>query len=109
MLRCYNCKTDEYEKISLDAENAKQQAKETREEAEKQRKYFYSLVNNYNFEIDKRVEKIVGRKTRFQRLVDWFEKLISMINSEVLFVPFCTLLELPFLQFSEMILCGVIL
>lgn len=86
--RCYNCKIDEYEKISLDTENAKQQAEKTCEEAEKQRKYFYYLVNNYNAEIDKRVEKIVNRKTRFQRFVDWFEKFISAINSAVFFVPF---------------------
>ena len=86
--RCYNCKIDEYEKISLDAEKSKQQAEETCEEAEKQRKYFYYLVNNYNAEIDKRVEKIVERKTRFHRFVDWFEKIISAINSAVFFVPF---------------------
>lgn len=86
--RCYNCKIDEYKKISLDAENAKQQAEKTCEEAEKQRKYFYYLVNNYNAEIDKRVEKIVNRKTHFQRFADWFEKLISAINSAVFFVPF---------------------
>lgn len=86
--RCYNCKIDEYEKISLDAEKSKQQAEETREEAEKQRKYFYYLVNNYNAEIDKRVNKIVKRKTRFQRFADWLEKFISAINSAVFFVPF---------------------
>ena len=93
--RCDFCRSDRYESLSLEAEEAKQQADEAREEAEKnrteaenQRKYFYSLVNNYNFEIDKRVEKIVGRKTRFQRFVDWFEKLISVINSAVFFVPF---------------------
>lgn len=93
--RCDFCSSDRYKSLSLEAEKTKQQADEAREEAEKhrteaenQRKYFYSLVNNYNFEIDKRVEKIVGRKTRFQRFVDWFEKLISMINSMVFFVPF---------------------
>ena len=93
--RCDFCRSDRYESLSLEAEKVKQQADEAREEAEKhrteaenQRKYFYSLVNNYNFEIDKRVEKIVGRKTRFQRFVDWFEKLISIINSAVFFVPF---------------------
>lgn len=88
MSRCYNCKIDEYEKISLDAEKSKQQAEETREEAEKQRKYFYYLVNNYNAEIDKRVNKIVKRKTRFQQFADWLEKFISAINSMVFFVPF---------------------
>lgn len=93
--RCNFCSSDRYESLSLEAQKIKQQADEACEEAEKlrteaenQRKYFYSLVNNYNFEIDKRVEKIVGRKTRFQRFVDWFEKIISMINSAVFFVPF---------------------
>lgn len=93
--RCNFCSSDRYENLSLEAEKAKQQADEAREEAEKhrtesenQRKYFYSLVNNYSFEIDKRVEKIIGRKTRFQQFADWFEKLISMINSAVFFVPF---------------------
>lgn len=93
--RCDFCRSDRYESLSLEAEKVKQQADEAREEAEKhrteaenQRKYFYSLVNNYNFEIDKRVDKIVGRKTRFQRFADWFEKFISMINSAVFFVPF---------------------
>lgn len=93
--RCDFCRSDRYESLSLEAEKVKQQADEAREEAEKhrteaenQRKYFYSLVNNYNFEIDKRVDKIVGRKTRFQRFADWFEKLISAINSAVFLLPF---------------------
>ena len=93
--RCDFCRSDRYESLFLEAEKAKQQADEAREEAEKhrteaenQRKYFYSLVNNYNFEIDKRVEKIVERKTRFQRFADWLEKFISVINSAVFFVPF---------------------
>ncbi len=93
--RCDFCSSDRYESLSLEAEKTKQQADEAREEAEKcraeaenQRKYFYSLVNNYNFEIDKRVEKIVGRKTRFQRFVDWFANLISAINSTFFFAPF---------------------
>ncbi|MBD5145239.1 MAG: hypothetical protein HDT21_04910 [Ruminococcus sp.] len=46
------------------------------------------MVNNYNAEIDKRVEKIVKRKTRLQRFADWLEKFISAINSMVFFVPF---------------------
>ena len=86
--RCYNCKIDEYEKISLDAEKSKQQAEKIREEAENQRKYFYNLVNNYNTEIDKRVDKIVKRKTAFQRFADWFSNFISAINSAAFFVPF---------------------
>ena len=93
--RCDFCRSDRYESLFLEAEKAKQQADEAREEAEKhrteaenQKKYFYSLVNNYNFEIDKRVEKIVERKTRFQRFADWLEKFISVINSAVFFVPF---------------------
>lgn len=93
--RCDFCRSDRYESLSLEAEKAKQQADEAREEAEKQhteaenqRKYFYSLVNNYSFEIDKRVEKIIGRKTRFQRFAVWFEKFISAINSAVFFAPF---------------------
>lgn len=79
--KCYNCSRDEYDKKLSDIEETEKSAKENHD-------YFYRLVNNYNAEIDKRVEKIVGRKTRFQRFVDWFEKLISTINSAVFFVPF---------------------
>ena len=93
--RCDFCSSDRYESLSLEAEKTKQQADEAREEAEKcraeaenQRKYFYSLVNNYNFEIDKRVEKIIGRKTRFQRFANWIANLISAINSTFFFAPF---------------------
>lgn len=79
--KCYSCPRDEYDKKLSDIEKTEKSAKENHD-------YFYRLVNNYNAEIDKRVEKIVGRKTRFQRFVDWFEKLISIINSVVFFVPF---------------------
>lgn len=79
--KCYDCPRDEYDKKLSDIEETEKSAKENHD-------YFYRLVNNYNAEIDKRVEKIVGRKTRFQRFVDWFEKFISMINSMVFFVPF---------------------
>ncbi len=79
--KCYNCSRDEYDKKLSDIEETEKSAKENHD-------YFYRLVNNYNAEIDKRVEKIVVRKTRFQRFVDWFAKLISMINSMVFFVPF---------------------
>jgi len=79
--KCYNCPRDEYDKKLSEIEETEKSAKENHD-------YFYRLVNNYNTEIDKRVEKIVGRKTRFQRFVDWFEKLISTINSAVFFVPF---------------------
>lgn len=79
--KCLQCSRDEYDKKLSEIEETEKSAKENHD-------YFYRLVNNYNFEIDKRVEKIVGRKTRFQRFVDWFEKLISMINSMVFFVPF---------------------
>lgn len=79
--KCYSCPRDEYDKKLSDIEKTEKSAKENHD-------YFYRLVNNYNAEIDKRVEKIVGRKTRFQRFVDWFEKIISMVNSAVFFVPF---------------------
>lgn len=79
--KCYDCPRNKYDKKLSEIEETEKSAKENHD-------YFYRLVNNYNFEIDKRVEKIVGRKTRFQRFVDWFEKLISMINSMVFFVPF---------------------
>lgn len=79
--KCLQCSRDEYDKKLSEIEETEKSAKENHD-------YFYRLVNNYNAEIDKRVEKIVGRKTHFQRFVDWFEKLISMINSAVFFVPF---------------------
>ena len=79
--KCLQCSHDEYDKKLSDIEETEKSAKENHD-------YFYRLVNNYNAEIDKRVEKIVGRKTRFQRFVDWFEKIISMINSAIFFVPF---------------------
>lgn len=79
--KCYDCPRDKYDKKLSEIEETEKSAKENHD-------YFYRLVNNYNAEIDKRVEKIVGRKTRFQRFADWFEKLISMINSAVFFVPF---------------------
>lgn len=79
--KCYNCPRDEYDKKLSEIDKTEKSAKENHD-------YFYRLVNNYNAEIDKRVDKIVERKTRFQRFVDWFEKLISMINSIVFFVPF---------------------
>lgn len=79
--KCYDCSRDKYDKKLSEIEETEKSAKENHD-------YFYRLVNNYNAEIDKRVEKIVGRKTRFQRFVDWFEKIISMINSTVFFVPF---------------------
>ncbi len=86
--RCLDCKKSEYEIKAFDVGVLKQKAQKTYEEADNQRKYFYELVNNYNSEIDKRVEKIVKRKTRFQRFADWFCNLISAINSAVFFVPF---------------------
>lgn len=79
--KCYNCSRDEYDKKLSKIEETEKSAKENHD-------YFYWLVNNYNAEIDKRVEKIVERKTRFQRFADWLEKLISAINSAVFFVPF---------------------
>lgn len=79
--KCYNCPRDEYDKKLSEIEETEKSAKENHD-------YFYRLVNNYNTEIDKRVEKIIDRKTRFQRFVDWFEKLISAINSAVFFAPF---------------------
>ena len=102
--RCDFCSCDRYESLSLEAEKAKQQADEAHEEAEKlrteaenQRKYFYSLVNNYSFEIDNCVEKIIGRKTRFQRFVDWFANIISAINSTFFFAPFLYAVGITFL------------
>lgn len=79
--KCYDCPRNEYDKKFSEIEETEKSAKENHD-------YFYRLVNNYNAEINKRVDKIVERKTRFQRLVDWFEKLISAINSAVFFVPF---------------------
>ncbi|MDE5858806.1 MAG: hypothetical protein K2H23_00205, partial [Oscillospiraceae bacterium] len=79
--KCYNCSRDEYDKKLSEIEERKKSAKENHD-------YFYHLVNNYNAEIDKRVEKIVKRKTRLQRFVDWLKKFISVINSMVFFVPF---------------------
>ena len=79
--KCYNCSRDEYDKKLSEIEETEKSAKENHD-------YFYRLVNNYNAEIDKRVDKIVKRKTRFRRFVDWFEKFISAINSAVFFVPF---------------------
>lgn len=81
MDKCYNCSRDEYDKKLSEIEETEKSAKENHD-------YFYRLVNNYNAEIDKRVDKIIDRKTRFQRFVDWFEKFISAINSAVFFVPF---------------------
>ena len=78
---CYGCDRKKYEKAIEEMETDKQAAKENRE-------YFYRLVNGYNHEIDKRVEKIVGRKTRLQRFADWFSNIISAINSAVFFAPF---------------------
>ena len=88
--KCYNCSRDEYDKKLSEIEETEKSAKENHD-------YFYRLVNNYNVEIDKRVDKIVGRKTRFQRFADWFEKLISMINSAVFFVPFLYAVGITFL------------
>lgn len=84
--KCCNCPRDEYDKKLSDIEETEKSAKENHD-------YFYRLVNKYNAEIDKaeidkRVDKIIGRKTRFQRFADWLEKLISAINSAVFFVPF---------------------
>ena len=79
--KCYNCSRDEYDKKLSEIEETEKSAKENHD-------YFYRLVNNYTAEIDKRVEKIVERKTRFQRFADWLEKFISVINSMVFFVPF---------------------
>ncbi|MDE5991833.1 MAG: hypothetical protein K2G87_02155 [Oscillospiraceae bacterium] len=79
--KCYHCSRDEYDKKLSEIE-------ETEKSAKKNHDYFYHLVNNYNAEIDKRVEKIVKRKTRLQRFADWFEKFISAINLAVFFVPF---------------------
>ena len=79
--KCYHCSRDEYDKKLSEVEEREKSAKKNHD-------YFYSLVNNYNAEIDKRVEKIVRRKTRFQRFADWLEKFISVINSMVFFVPF---------------------
>ena len=79
--KCYHCSSDEYEQKLLEIEETEKSAKENHD-------YFYRLVNNYTAEIDKRVEKIVERKTRFQRFADWLEKFISAINSMVFFVPF---------------------
>ena len=88
--KCYNCSRDEYDKKLSDIEETEKSAKENHD-------YFYRLVNNYNAEIDKRVEKIIDRKTRFQRFVDWFEKLTSAINSAVFFVPFLYAVGITFL------------
>ena len=79
--KCFCCSRDEYEQKLLKIEETEKFAKENHD-------YFYSLVNNYNAEIDKRVEKIVKRKTRLQRFADWLEKFISVINSMVFFAPF---------------------
>ena len=79
--KCYHCSRDEYEEKLSEVEEREKSAKENYD-------YFYRLVNNYNAEIDKRVEKIVERKTRFQRFADWLEKFISAIDSMVFFVPF---------------------
>ncbi|MCM1525194.1 MAG: DUF6040 family protein [Ruminococcus sp.] len=79
--KCAKCVRDEYGKKLSEIEETEKSAKENHD-------YFYRLVNNYNAEIDKRVEKIVKRKTRFQRFADWFEKFISTVNSAVFFVPF---------------------
>ncbi len=85
---CHDCKKSEYDIKAFEVGVLKQKAQKAYEEADKQRKYFYELVNNYNSEIDKRVDKIVKRKTRFQRFADWFSNFISAINSAVFFVPF---------------------
>ena len=79
--KCICCPRDRYEEKLSEVEEREKSAKENHD-------YFYRLVNNYNAEIDKRVNKIVRRKTRFQRFADWLEKLISVINSAVFFVPF---------------------
>lgn len=79
--KCFCCSRDEYEEKLSEVEETEKSAKENHD-------YFYRLVNNYNAEIDKRVEKIVKRKTRLQRFADCFEKFISAINSMVFFVPF---------------------
>ena len=78
--KCFKCDRDEYKKAIEEMEDDKKAAKESRE-------YFYRLVNGYNHEIDQRVEKIIGRKTRLQRFADWFSHIISSINSAVFFVP----------------------
>lgn len=78
--KCSKCDRDEYKKAIEEMETDKQAAKESRE-------YFYRLVNGYNHEIDQRVEKIIGRKTRLRRFADWFSHIISSINSAVFFVP----------------------
>ena len=88
--KCFRCSRDEYEQKLLEIEEAEKSAKENHD-------YFYSLVNNYNAEIDKRVEKIVKRKTRLQRFADWLEKFISVINSMVFFVPFLYAVGVTFL------------
>ena len=79
--KCFRCSRDEYDKKLSEIEETEKSVKENHD-------YFYRLVNNYNAEIDRRVEKIVKRKTRFQRFADWLEKFISAINSMVFFVPF---------------------
>ena len=79
--KCYHCSRDEYEQKLLEIEKTEKSAKDNHD-------YFYSLVNNYNAEIEKRVEKIVKRKTRLKRFADWLEKFISAINSMVFFAPF---------------------
>ncbi len=86
--RCLDCKKSEYQNKAFEVGILNQETKKAYEEADKQCKYFYELVNNYNSEIDKRVDKIVKRKTRFQRFADWFKNFISAINSAVFFVPF---------------------
>lgn len=78
--KCYGCDRKKYEKAIEEMEDDKKAAKESRE-------YFYRLVNGYNHEIDQRVEKIIGRKTRLRRFADWFSHIISAINSAVFFAP----------------------
>ncbi len=56
--------------------------------AKENRDYFYRLVNNYNAEIDKRVEKIVKRKTAFQRFADWLETGGKLFTGTHFFFPF---------------------
>lgn len=88
--KCYHCSCDEYDKKLSEIEETEKSAKENHD-------YFYRLVNNYNAEIDRRVEKIVKRKTCLQRFADWLEKFISTINSMVFFVPLLYAVGITFL------------
>ncbi len=88
---CYRCSREEYEKAAQEMEDDKKAAKENRD-------YFYRLVNNYNAEIDKRVDKIVKQKTAFQRFADWLETSGELFAGVHFFFPFFYSLTVTIIQ-----------